>query len=133
MEKILLRISFLVIVLFYFAGCLGPEKINTFPVPGSGSVSVPNTKTAAAVFKNTRRLFIIERNKNENIVRYDASLTPAGELDPAAPVVAYWVLLNEDGRKKNLNWIEKKKKPNKSHQCTRQIFSSINRKCMISA
>lgn len=28
---------------------------------------------------------------------------------------------------------KKKKKPNKSHQCTRQIFSSINRKCMISA
>jgi hypothetical protein len=57
----------------------------------------------------TSPLFIIERNKNANVVHYDARLTADGELDPKEPVIAYWVRLAEDGRREELSWIEKKK------------------------
>lgn len=59
--------------------------------------------------KTTQPLFIIERSKNANVVHYDARLTADGELDPNEPVIAYWILLAEDGRREELNWIEKKK------------------------
>ena len=57
----------------------------------------------------TSPLFIIERSKNANVVHYDARLTADGELDPKEPVIAYWVMLAEDGRREELGWIEKKK------------------------
>jgi hypothetical protein len=59
--------------------------------------------------KKTQPLFIIERSKNANVVHYDARLTADGKLDPNEPVIVYWVLLAEDGRREELNWIEKKK------------------------
>ncbi len=57
----------------------------------------------------TQPLFIIERSKNANVVHYDARLTADGKLDPKEPVIAYWVLLAEDGRREELSWLEKKK------------------------
>jgi hypothetical protein len=59
--------------------------------------------------KKTQPLFIIERSKNANVVHYDARLTADGKLDRNEPVIAYWVLLAEDGRREELNWIEKEK------------------------
>jgi hypothetical protein len=56
----------------------------------------------------TQPLFIIERNKNANVVHYDAQLTADGKLNPKEPVIAYWVMLAKNGRRQNLNWIEKK-------------------------
>lgn len=69
---------------------------NSLPVP------------AAAQIKTTP-LFIIERSKNANVVHYDARLTAYGNLDPEEPVIAYWIMLAEDGRRKKLGWIEKRK------------------------
>ena len=63
---------------------------------------------AAAQIK-TSPLFIIERSKNANVLHYDARLTADGKLDPKGPVIAYWVMLAEDGRREKLKWIEKKK------------------------
>jgi hypothetical protein len=63
--------------------------------------------TAAQI--KTQPLFIIERSKNANVVHYDARLTAEGKLDSKEPVIAYWVLLAEDGRREKLSWIEKKK------------------------
>jgi len=63
----------------------------------------------AAGQEKTSPLFIIERSKNANVVHYDARLTGDGKLDPKEPVIAYWVLLAEDGRREELSWIEKKK------------------------
>lgn len=63
----------------------------------------------AAAQADSPLLFVIERNKNANIVRYEANLKPDGSLDPKKPVVAYWLMLAKDGRRKKLNWIEKKK------------------------
>jgi hypothetical protein len=63
----------------------------------------------AAAEGKTQPLFIIERSKNANVVHYDARLDADGRLDPKEPVVAYWIMLAEDGRRENLNWIEKRK------------------------
>ena len=57
----------------------------------------------------TSPLFIIERSTNANVVHYDARITTDGKLDPKDPVIAYWVLSAEDGRREELSWIEKKK------------------------
>jgi len=72
--------------------------------PGSSSSPLPEAAQAS-----TQPLFVIERSKNANIVRYDAHLTANGELDPEKPVTAYWVLLAEDGRRQELTWIQKQK------------------------
>lgn len=95
--------------LIYLSGCMSPGKIEPAAArippeaPAQGKASSPEANT------HSRRLFTIERNKNANVVHYDANLTADGKLNPRAPVVAYWVLLAEDGRRKNLNWVEKKK------------------------
>ena len=53
-------------------------------------------------------LFHIERNKNANIVQYDAQIGANGRLDSKKPVVAYWVRLAEQGQVKKLTWIQRK-------------------------
>jgi hypothetical protein len=63
----------------------------------------------AAAQMKTSPLFIIERSKNANVVHYDARLTADGKLDPKEPVIAYWVMSAEDGRREELSQIEKKK------------------------
>jgi hypothetical protein len=56
-----------------------------------------------------QRLFHIERNKNANIVAYDAMVLPDDSLAEDDPVVVYWLKLAEDGSRKDLKWIERKK------------------------
>jgi hypothetical protein len=56
----------------------------------------------------THRLFHIERNKNANIVVYDAQVMPGGTLPDKDPVVVYWLKLADDGERKKLKGIEKK-------------------------
>ncbi len=54
-------------------------------------------------------LFVIERSVNKNVVHYDARLTSDGKLDPKEPVIAYWIMLAEDGHREDLNWLERTK------------------------
>jgi hypothetical protein len=56
----------------------------------------------------TQHLFRIERNKNANVVQYDAQVAPDGTLDAKEPIVAYWTMLAEDGRKEDLSLVEAK-------------------------
>jgi hypothetical protein len=51
-------------------------------------------------------LFRIERNKNRNIVQYNACLLQNNNISDSNPVEAYWVLAN--GKKEELNIIESK-------------------------
>lgn len=53
-------------------------------------------------------LFVITRSKNANVVHYEAQLAPSGTLDAAHPLVAYWVMRAEDGRREGLTWFEEK-------------------------
>ena len=55
-----------------------------------------------------KALFHIERNKNANIVQYDAQIGTNGRLDAKKPVVAYWIRLAEQGQVKKLTWIQRK-------------------------
>ncbi len=51
-------------------------------------------------------LFKIERNKNGNVVHYDACLLGNGSLSASNPVEVYWMM--ENGTKEGLNKIEEK-------------------------
>lgn len=64
---------------------------------------------ALAQAQDTKALFFIERSKNANVVHYDARLTPKGRLDSGEPVIVYWIMLAEDGRREDLNWLERNK------------------------
>ena len=122
---------FAVLALPATPGCARTKTLPLFTVAQSNAASSPAQpgKSAAGPYRaeqaqprasskasprqppprrGTQPLFIIERNKNANVVDYDAQLTADGKLDPREPVIAYWVMLAKDGRRQNLNWIEKK-------------------------
>lgn len=52
-------------------------------------------------------LFFIERNKNANIVVYEANLAADGLIDARNPVQAYWIMKAEKGQREELNRIER--------------------------
>jgi Domain of unknown function (DUF4833) len=54
-------------------------------------------------------LFIIEKSTNANAVHYDAVITPDGGLNPRQPIIAYWVMAAEDGRREDLTLAERRK------------------------
>ena len=88
--------------------CAGDTNYGSATVTEGSAVNRPALFPAAAQAE-TQPLFIIERSKNANVVHYDARLNADGKLDPKEPVIAYWIMLAEDGRREDLNWIEKKK------------------------
>ena len=53
-------------------------------------------------------LFIIERSKNANIVRYDAEIGADGRIDKKNPVDSYWVLNAADGRREEITSFQKR-------------------------
>ncbi len=53
-------------------------------------------------------LFKIERNKNANIIQYDAQIGDNGKLDSREPVTAYWIRLAEQGQVEKLSFVQKK-------------------------
>jgi Domain of unknown function (DUF4833) len=67
------------------------------------SLLVPSS---AAAGKSYQPLFRIERSKNANIVQYDAALESVEKLAPREPVVCYWVLHAEDGRREGLSSLD---------------------------
>ncbi len=90
-----------VLALLAAAGCA--QDRTRLPLTIKQSRAAPDGALAG-----TRPLFIIGRSKNANVVHYDARLTADGNLDPEEPVIAYCVMLAEDGRRKELTWIEKR-------------------------
>lgn len=57
--------------------------------------------------KSGPTLFIIQRNKNANEVHYEVRVGPDGAL-AADPVVAYWIMKAEGGRREDLTFPERK-------------------------
>ena len=55
-----------------------------------------------------QRLFHIERNKNANIVVYDARVMPDSSLADEDPMVVYWIKEAEDNRIEDLKGIERR-------------------------
>ena len=94
------------------AGCESLSKLRPSAAPPPAPAAAgqaAEVKSGAVAKKDSRPLFVIGRNKNANVIHYEANLDPDGELNPKWPVIAYWVLHAEDGRRKKLNWLEKKK------------------------
>jgi hypothetical protein len=54
-------------------------------------------------------LFTIERSIYANVVHYEAKVTKDGRLDLREPVIAYWTMATEGGRRQALNLIERTK------------------------
>jgi hypothetical protein len=54
-------------------------------------------------------LFTIEKSSNANRVQYEARVTPSGHIDAHQPVVAYWIMAAENGRRQELNILERAK------------------------
>jgi hypothetical protein len=54
-------------------------------------------------------LFTIEKSSNANRVQYEARVTADGHIDPRQPVVAYWIMAAENGRRQELNLLERAK------------------------
>jgi hypothetical protein len=54
-------------------------------------------------------LFTIEKSSNANRVQYDARMRADGHIDPNQPVVAYWIMGAENGRRQELNILERAK------------------------
>ena len=52
-------------------------------------------------------LFLIERSTNANVIHYEVQVTRDGRLDLRQPVIAYWVMAAEDGRRQPLNVLER--------------------------
>ena len=121
---------FAILALLVALGCAQPETLPLFTIAQSNAAPSPaqpenqppagaeqrkptpgvkqSQPASAPAHPGTQPLFIIERNTNANVVHYDAQLTADGKLDRKKPVIAYWVMLAQDGRRENLNWIEKK-------------------------
>lgn len=57
--------------------------------------------------EKVQHLFVIERSKNRNIVRYDLRLAKSGFYDAREPLDVYWVMLAEDGRREELSVLER--------------------------
>ena len=57
----------------------------------------------------TSNLFVIERSKNANVVKYDAVLTEDGKINAKTPIDAYWLLYAyKNGEREELSAFDKK-------------------------
>ncbi len=57
----------------------------------------------------THNLFVIERSKNANVVKYDAVLNDKGKINEKNPIDAYWLLYAEkNGQREELSAFDKK-------------------------
>ncbi len=63
---------------------------------------------AVTLYADSENLFVIERSKNANIVRYDANVVN-GEINKDNPIDAYWLLYaKKNGEREELSAFDKK-------------------------
>jgi hypothetical protein len=72
----------------------------------AGAALLLSSEVGAAARK-TRNLFTIARSTNKNVVHYDVVLQRGDQLNLSEPLVAYWVMHAEDGRREPLTWLER--------------------------
>ena len=73
-----------------------------------GALALTTELEARAESASALPLFVIARSKNANVVHYDARIRAGGRLDPDEPMVAYWVMQAENGRRESLTWLERR-------------------------
>lgn len=99
-------------------GCPNSQTHNNKSSNGKGSTESHNSKNDGEdgtnksgdekKKKHTQKLFIIERSKNANIVRYDAQITSEGKLNTEKPVIGYWILKADEGQRAELSGLQRK-------------------------
>lgn len=85
----------------------------------------------------TVNLFVIERSKNANVVKYDAVLTDDGKINEKNPIDAYWLLYAyKNGEREELSAFDKKAygfnvKYNKDKKYFDFVLKAVSEKPMI--
>ena len=54
------------------------------------------------ILRSQQPLFTISRSTNANVLHYDANFASPGKLDPKMPIVVYWIMLAENGRREEI-------------------------------
>lgn len=75
---------------------------------GLAFIALPALALVAAPQPRPVKLFVIERSKNRNIVRYDLMLDKSGRYDAKRPLDVYWLMLAENGRREELSMFERR-------------------------
>lgn len=57
---------------------------------------------------SSQKLFVIERSKNANVVRYDVRVEKGGRYDVRRPLDVYWLMNAENGRREELTDLERR-------------------------
>ena len=68
---------------------------------------IPKLRPEFKVPDEPDQLFYVQRSPNSNTVIYAANLDAKGNLNPSAPVEAFWRKFNIDGSRQPLNFIER--------------------------
>lgn len=74
---------------------LASKKFSGFP---------PNYPVPAS----DQTLFYIQRNVNKNTVVYDLNITEDGTLDQKKPLNVYWLMYENNGERRHLNFLQRK-------------------------
>jgi hypothetical protein len=82
-------------------------RTNSRLLGGIVVVTLALSATAALAFPKDE-LFVIERTKNANFIRFEANRGKDGLLVEKEPVISYWVMAAENGRRENVRWLEKR-------------------------
>lgn len=77
------------------------------PVPAGAQPSQPmlNFPVPAGV---ANQLFYLQRDPNTNTVIYQLNVNRAGQLDEDEPINVFWLRYDEQGQRKDLNYIQRK-------------------------
>jgi hypothetical protein len=68
----------------------------------------PKADTYPALAANISRLFYVQRDPNANTIVYELNTNSKGVLDDDEPVHAYWIRFTENGKKQELNYVQRK-------------------------
>jgi len=84
-----------------------PAWARDFTSQISESSEIPKLRPEFKVPDEPNQLFYVQRSPNANTVIYAANLDAKGNLNPSAPIQAFWRKFNIDGSKQPLNFIER--------------------------
>ena len=90
------QFTFLLLICFLIFGFHNKDQDRTSVFDG---YPVPTDKNM---------LFYIQKSFNTNAVVYAANIAEDGKLDPKKPVKVFWRRYQEDGRKRELKYLERK-------------------------
>jgi len=84
-----------------------PAWARDFTSQISEGSEIPKLRPEFKVPDEPNQLFYVQRSPNSNTVIYAANLDAKGNLNPSAPVEAFWRKFNIDGSRQPLNFIER--------------------------